>query len=103
MNFLFENFQIFLIVYVAVLLDTVLGVVQARIAGQFNWAFLPQFLNTMIKYTIYLLFGNVVEHFAAVTGMKIDGMGLYFIALVLITVEAASIKESIQTLPKKPK
>lgn len=103
MNFLFENFEIFLIVYAAVLLDTVLGVVQARIAGQFNWAFLPEFINTMIKYTIYLLFGNVVEHFAAETGFNIDGMGLYFIALLLLGVEAASVKESIDTLPKKPK
>jgi hypothetical protein len=103
MYFLFDNFQIFLIVYVAVLLDTVLGVVQAKIAARFNWGFLPEFINTMIEYTIYLIFGNLVEHFAKLTGIRIEGAGLYFIAAVLIAVEGASIIGSIKQLQtKKP-
>jgi hypothetical protein len=90
-------------VYAVVILDTILGVVQARIARQFNWAFLPEFINTMIKYSIYLLFSNAVDHFAKITGIRIEGMGLFAIASVLLLVEGASIIDSIQKLPKKNK
>lgn len=100
MYFLFAKFEIFQIVYMAVLLDTVLGVTQAKVAGIFNWKFLPEFINTMIRYTVYLLFGNLVDHFSKVAGYQIDGIGLYFIAAVLIRVEAASMIQSIQSLPK---
>lgn len=100
--FLIDNFEIFLIVYAVILLDTVLGVVDAVISKSFNWSFLPEFINTMIRYSIYLMFGNAVEHFATVTGFKIDGMGIGAIAAVLVTVEGASIYDSIRKLPKKP-
>jgi len=102
MNFLFENFEIFLIVYAAVVLDTVLGVTHARITGVFSWKFLPEFLNTMIRYTVYLLFGNVVNHFSKLTGYQIEGAGLYAVAFVLLAVEAASMKQSIkESLPNR--
>lgn len=101
--FLIDNFEIFLIVYAIVILDTVLGVVQARMANQFNWAFLPEFINTLIRYTVYLLFANAVEHFARLTGIKIEGFGLFTIAAVLISVESASIVDSLQKLPRKGK
>lgn len=100
--FLIENFEIFLIVYAVILLDTVLGVFEAVVSKKFNWAFLPEFINTMIRDSIYLLFGNAVEHFATVTGFSIDGIGIGAIAAVLITVEGASIIDSIRKLPGRP-
>lgn len=97
--FLIENFEIFLIVYAVVLLDTVLGVVDAAISKTFNWAFLPEFISTMIKYSIYLLFANAVEHFSRLTTFNMDGLGLYGVAAILIAVEGASIRGSIKKLP----
>lgn len=97
--FLIQNFGIFLAVYAVILLDTILGVVDAAKSKTFNWAFLPEFINTMIRYSIYLMFGNAVEFFATLTGFRIDGMGIGAIAAVLFTVESASIVDSLRKLP----
>ena len=103
MIFPFDNFKFFLVVYLAVLLDTLFGVFQAKVAGKFNWEFLPEFVNTMIKYTIYLAFANIVEYYASMTGVYIDGFGIKALAGILICVEGASIKSSIDQLTgKKP-
>ena len=99
--FLIENFEIFLIVYAVIIMDTVLGVVDAVVSKQFKWAFLPEFINAMIRDSIYLMFGNAVEYFATISGYKIEGMGIGAIAAVLIAVEGASIIGSIRNLPHK--
>lgn len=99
--FLIIHFNIFLIVYAAVLLDTVVSVGQAVIGRAFNWRFLPGFLNKLLKYTAYLMFGNLVEHFADVTGYAIDGAGLYLVASVLVAAESASVRRSIEALTKR--
>lgn len=101
MLFLFQNFQIFLIVFAAVLLGAVFGVFKAKTAGEFDWRFLPDFINNMIKYTIYLMFGNLIDFFSQTTGLKIDGWGLNGIALIIILVEGASIISSIKELNTK--
>jgi len=96
--FLVTNFQIFLIVHAAVLLDTVVSVGQAVIGRAFNWRFFPDFLNKLLKYTAYLMFGNLVEYFSDLTGYAIDGLGLYLVASVLIAAEGASIRRSLVAL-----
>lgn len=101
--FLVTHFQIFLIVYAAVLLDTVVSVGQAVIGRAFNWRFFPGFLNKLLKYTAYLMFGNLVEYFADLTGYTIDGLGLYLVASVLIAAEGASVRRSLVALTNRNK
>lgn len=101
MSFLIDHFPIFLIVYAVVLLDTVLGILEALYNRKFNFAFVPDFIYTMLRYSLFLCFGNAIEYFATYSGVKIDGVGLYGIAFVILTVEGASIVDSIKKLPKR--
>ena len=101
--FLVTHFQIFLIVYAAVLLDTVVSVGQAVIGRAFNWRFLPTFLNKLLKYTAYLMFGNLVDYFANLTGYTIDGLGLYLVASVRVASASASVRRSIVALTNSNK
>lgn len=98
MMFLFKNFDIFQLVYAAVILDMLISVVQAKIQGVFEWSFLPNFINKLVQYTLYLGFGNLLDYFGERTGLRMDGYGLYAIAFILILVEAASFIRSIQEL-----
>ena len=100
MIFLIDHFEVFLLVYVFVLIDTILGVTEALYNKKFNWEFLPEFLYTMIRYSAFLVFGNAVEHFSKLTPFKFD-WGLLAVATLLVGVEVASIQNSLKKLPKK--
>lgn len=97
--FLINNFQVFLIIYSVILLDTLFGVTEALYNKKFNFNFLPEFIYTMIRDTIFLAFGNAVQHFADITGYKVD-WGIFVIGLVLLGVECHSIVDSLIKLSK---
>lgn len=99
MHFLILHFEIFLAVYAVILLDVVLGIADAISSRTFSWKFFPEFINTMLRHSIYLMFGNAVDYFSQLSGRVTDGMGLYLIAATLISVESASIIQSIKSLP----
>lgn len=101
-DFLFDNFQMFILVWVAVGLNTIAGVVSACIRKTFSWDLLTLWVKKTATFTVMMMFANVVEHFVALGGHHIDGYGLIPIASTYLLQQLNSLKENLNTIWKNP-
>jgi hypothetical protein len=94
--FLFDHFEFFQIVWAVVMLDTIVGVASANIRDVFQWSYLDTWIRKIIKYTGFLIFANVIEYYSALSGFKIEGIGIAVVAGSLILAEGASLKKNLK-------
>jgi len=97
--FLFDNFQLFLILYTLVLLDAVIAIFQAILTKRLDWSYLPSFLNKFLKYTVLLMSGNIVEYVSTFSGYNLNELGIMTVFLGLFASELGSVKTKL--LPEK--
>jgi len=75
--FLFANFPLFLVVYAAVLVDALVTIAVAALdQGQkVVWSRIPDYLKKIIRYTGFLLVGNLVNYLTEKTGQSLEFPG----------------------------
>jgi hypothetical protein len=97
--FLFANFPLFLVVYAAVLVDALVTITLALIDREVVWSRVPDYLKKIIRYTGFLIVGNLVNYLTARTGQTFEVPGFMVAFGSIMSAEIGSFLA--KNFPKK--
>ena len=88
----------FYLVWIAVAIDTITGIVNAVLLKRFQWVFLDTWIRKMVKYSGMLVFANLMEYYSLWAGVDLHNVSVIAIAGTIIIKESGSITGNFKSL-----
>lgn len=97
LKIIFKDFYLFAIVYGIVFVDAAIAILFAVYDKRLDWSCIPNYIKKSIKYSGFLIFGNLIDHVASLDTNAFSMLGVIPIFASIVIAEFGSFRKKFLT------